>query len=504
MVYQLITNWYKVKLKIGVILLLLIVDSTVCTSAENERIIELKDSINIVNDSIKINLFSNLAIIYYYLDMDSCKVYTFKTFFLAQKNNNIIGIYRSYYCMMQYYLGNAEWDKAIEFGYKFIQFGRQNNLEEKLAYAYLSLGNAFNQIENYERALQYYRKAVAINDGLVSIAATANIGTYYMTHNLDSAENHFKMALTAYNQYDLKNINTLSNIATIYNNLGLIYYDRQYYTLAIEYLNKGLRIAEETNNFFNISRILINLGRVYSETAEYELAYKMISSGRHFADSLEIKPLILFGFRAMGEYYAEMGDFKNSQLYDTKYDQLRYELQGDKVQNKILEIYAEHTTYEKEREIEEIKKDKKRALRKYIIIIILSFFVFIAISIILYRRRKNKKIEEEKQKLLIEKEGIKRLGLIRLRILRDEDWAIFKDRFSETFPGFVVKMEKDFMYFTEGDKRQFMLIKLGCPNKESARILGISLQGVQRANQRLMKKMDLKNSAQLFEFIKRF
>ncbi len=61
-----------------------------------------------------------------------------------------------------------------------------------------------------------------------------------------------------------------------------------------------------------------------------------------------------------------------------------------------------------------------------------------------------------------------------LKILTDADWAIFRERFEEHFPGFIRRVKTRFSEFTPAETRLFLLIKLGFETREIAAVLGIA------------------------------
>ncbi|WP_425422354.1 tetratricopeptide repeat protein [Phaeodactylibacter xiamenensis] len=90
-----------------------------------------------------------------------------------------------------------------------------------------------------------------------------------------------------------------------------------------------------------------------------------------------------------------------------------------------------------------------------------------------------------------------------MKILTDQDWLVFKERYEECFPGFLDKLKEMFPKLTSGETRLILLMKLKFDNREAAESLGISLQSVWRSRHRLSRKLGLNTTGDLDVFIER-
>jgi DNA-binding CsgD family transcriptional regulator len=81
--------------------------------------------------------------------------------------------------------------------------------------------------------------------------------------------------------------------------------------------------------------------------------------------------------------------------------------------------------------------------------------------------------------------------LLQAHIMTDESWQDFRKLFSQVYPGFFVNLSRDQPLLSSADIRMLALIKLGLSNSEMAGMLGITVDGIQKAKQRLRKKMDV-------------
>ncbi len=87
------------------------------------------------------------------------------------------------------------------------------------------------------------------------------------------------------------------------------------------------------------------------------------------------------------------------------------------------------------------------------------------------------------------------------RILTPGDWEIFRQRFENAYPGYLLRLRTKEPNLSGAEERLFLLIKLGFNTQEIAFILGISTNGVKKGRQRLRKKLDLQVEEDLDRFI---
>ena len=83
--------------------------------------------------------------------------------------------------------------------------------------------------------------------------------------------------------------------------------------------------------------------------------------------------------------------------------------------------------------------------------------------------------------------------LLQAHIMTDQNWSDFKKLFAKVYPGFFVNLSKQYPHLSATDTRLLALIKLGLNNAEMANMLGITVEGIKKAKQRLRKKIDIQS-----------
>lgn len=114
--------------------------------------------------------------------------------------------------------------------------------------------------------------------------------------------------------------------------------------------------------------------------------------------------------------------------------------------------------------------------------------------------RANRQITEQTEQEALHSEHLSQL--YQLKILTEEDWQNFKILFDKVYPGFINKLRIQFPGIAASEERQSLLIKLNINNKESAAMLGISVEGVKKSRYRLKKRFLLSEEANLDDFVR--
>lgn len=76
-------------------------------------------------------------------------------------------------------------------------------------------------------------------------------------------------------------------------------------------------------------------------------------------------------------------------------------------------------------------------------------------------------------------------------ILTSEDWDEFRDGFNKVYDNFLYKIKIEVPNLTQTDMRIISLSKLGLDNRQSAHALGVSLEAIKKAKQRLKAKLSI-------------
>jgi tetratricopeptide (TPR) repeat protein/DNA-binding CsgD family transcriptional regulator len=332
-------------------------------------------------------------------------------------------------------------------------------------------------------------------------------------------------------------------IGIVKGNIGSVYFLQGDYSKALPYINAdyntSIKHGEPVNGAMALSRLI----KINIDSKRLQLASKQL-------DTIQ---MLIKGSRedvlgVMVDYY----DLK-SQLFQQlnrpaiALSSLKmYELQKDSLmkRNNIAAVERIRLRYETDKhaaQLSRIKSDQRVLSIKIYAVIAVSLLLMV-ISILLYNRQRlkdkrdkellmaEKRVVDEQLKsadvalhgftenirqknLLIEKfkneienlnkqsQGNVHAGnlekMLQAHIMTDENWNDFKKLFSKVHPGFFVNLSKSYPRLSAADTRLLALVKLGLNNAEMANMLGITVEGIKKAKQRLRKKINTEDAGSI-------
>ena len=272
-----------------------------------------------------------------------------KSLITRDSQHNILFAHKSfleYYCAEQVFMGKFSdfyfpgMDMARTFFELFCQADEKELLPDEdeidKALRYNNIGLVFNdQICDYDKALEYYFKALEIREKVLgkdhsdTAQSYNNIGTVY------SDKGKYDKAL----EYYLKSLEIREKVlgkehpdtAQSYNNIGNVYYSKGDYDKALEYHKEALEIQEKVmgKEHPDTATSYNNIGIVYSRKGDYDKALE------YHKEALEIREKVLgkehpdtaTSYNNIGNLYALKGDYDKA---------LEYHLKALEIHEKVL------------------------------------------------------------------------------------------------------------------------------------------------------------------------
>jgi len=227
-------------------------------------------------------------------------------------------------------LSLSDYSNALEYYYKALtineEIGNKNYISANLG----NIGNVYNGLSEYPKALEYYYKSLQIveeNGNKSGIAANfGNIGNVFQNlSDFPKALEFHEKALLINEEMGNKNY-----IATNLRNIGIVYNDLSDYPKSLEYLEKALNIDEEIGNKVGISANLGNMGLTYENLKDYLKALEYHLKSLHIDEEIGNKAGIAATLGNIGSVYWNLSNYPKSLEYSEKALQINEEI-GSKV-----------------------------------------------------------------------------------------------------------------------------------------------------------------------------
>ncbi len=380
-------------------------------------------------DTVKVKAYYDLGWEYIYSDPDSSfrlgkralKLTANKNYkVLESKINNLLGS-----CSQV----NGNYIEAIEYYQKAMVIGEQIKNEQILLVAYGNIGSLYINLGRFKLALDFQLKSMRIaekgnnRERLGSIYNNLCL-IYTELSDFQKAIDYGKKSIELNQEFGDK-----ASLCSAYGNLGSAYHSKkgkEDLSKALEYYNKCLSLAEETENAFETAKATLDLGEIYMSLKDHKQALKYYKEAVELAKKLEIGENLRGGYYGLYKAYNELKDTKNAltnlESYNNMLAVLGKEEREKEVSQKVMEYNYQLLSFKDSlRNAEEAKlKDltiqagqaqieKDRILQVALVIGLVLVFAF---GVLIFNRfrieaRQKKIIEEknkqtEEQKLIIE------------------------------------------------------------------------------------------------------
>jgi len=468
--------------------------------------------------------FNNLSIGYYQKAID---------FAIANKMPLETGLY--YHKMGTYYNTFKHYAPACRYFLKAQDIFNQIGYDKvpiisiylsEVATFYYQLGDYDNAKTNLEAALRL------VENSRDKINITNTIGLIYRNYG------QYPQAIDYFNKtINLAIVNkNYAWIAIARGNIGSVYFLEKQYQKALPYIeddyNGSMKYGEVLNGTIALLRLVkINIDRKNFDEAETQLKAAEAAINSSINNKHDVLNIRVDYYDLKSQLLELQGKAAQSIIYRKK-----FELDKDSLirRNNIAAVERVKLRYEIDKhnaQVNKLKTDAKvQSIEIKASIAVLGLLIIVSFMAYNNQRLKRRKVIAEKRivdeelknaeaalqsftenlrqkNMLIEnfKTEIQRLRakssgntdaehlekLLEAHIMTDENWYDFKKLFSKVYPGFFINLSRNYPNLSATDTRLLSLIKLGLNNSEMANMLGITVEGIQKAKQRMRKKLDI-------------
>ncbi|MES2678700.1 MAG: tetratricopeptide repeat protein [Bacteroidota bacterium] len=198
----------------------------------------------------------------------------------------------------------------------------------KKAVACSCIGNVYRNQSNYPLALEYYLKALKIDEELGDKKGIQKrigvIGIIYWSEgDYIKALDFFNRSLSMAEQLGDKN-----GISRNLDRIGVVYDDLGQYHKALENYLKALELAEDLKDEVHISTLNSNIGATYKSLGEFSRALDYLHKSLGMDESLERKSGMAANLGNIGAVYVALKKYPEAEKYLWKALQLEKEI-GD-------------------------------------------------------------------------------------------------------------------------------------------------------------------------------
>lgn len=410
---------------------------------------------------------------------------------------------------------------------------QKSNVLLKTAYFY-------DTMQKYSKSIELYENMLSIlddNDENKGAVLWALGKCYYELDKIAASKEYFTIA----QQYSLNKGDTL-RYAKSMGALGLIFKKEGNNELAEQYLKEDVALSKHLREDINQMYAQIQLGKLYFDNGQYKLAQDTWEEANQISKTKNY----LLGFQLEISNYllslAQIAKDEKSELFYRRVIESIERLIENKESEKIINEINWNSNLERvnwELEAEKSKLDKTRYQRLLflstsVLLLLLLFVVYFfskriiklqafkyekkllefqyakltsesnlkqtnatLASYKIYLSEKNEQINTLEKELNKVKNSSNEFlkdkqpdleQLLNSHLMTDENWNMFKETFKKEQGEYLDYVVSHLPDLTESNLRIILLQKVGLSNLETANILGVTIDAVKKAKQRLKKK----------------
>ncbi|MFM9946417.1 MAG: tetratricopeptide repeat protein [Saprospiraceae bacterium] len=449
----------------------------------------------------------------------------------------------------------GRYSEALQYYLPAIALAEEEGNRVRLAKIVNNLGILYHLSEDYPKALEQFRRALALQTEAAERAyVLGNIGLVFSrTAQPDSALSYYRAALEVQ-----INLNDARGLASNYNNIGLIYLRRNDLKNSSLYFSKAMALFRQNNNLEAQASTLGNVGEVLLRQGQYRAAEDTLRQAFELA---RLQQALGYQMDAAKHLYTL---FAVENRYPAAYEWLlTHQTLKDSLRNleQRDELAAIRARFESDQKVTLLEKNIAIERNRRLLWTASAIGLLLALAGLLYilqqvrrrRRLENALQDEEIARLRIEDEArrlreeklhetlehrsreltsqtlhlvqqnellqsvaqrLKEAGaqpdpaqlrtlkrLIEGNLNNEAQWEDFKRHFELVHPDFFRRLLLRFPNLTAHDLRYCAYLRLNLSSKEIAALLNVSLRGVETHRHRLRKKLSMDAEQDLIAWI---
>jgi len=311
----------------------------------------------------------------------------------------------------------GEYDKAIEYYHENLKIHETTGSLVGMAWARSNIANVYFFFGlDYDKAIEYYQVGIElIQQHLEKVPgdelAIRELAQAYMNMGIalkelddfDKALENFRMASAYYTEQGNK-----AGIASTQKNIGVIYMEKGNYREALEAVQSSLEYNQEIGQHKEEAEDLKNMGKIYFHMKNYPQALEYMNQSLEISRELDLKKEMFDVYRDKSNVYRDMGNFRRALENYELYGVLKDSSIREENINQISELETKYETERVERENvllntqNDLQEAQVKRQRIFLLSVIGISFVILVFGFVVYRQYQEKK----KANILLEEQNI--------------------------------------------------------------------------------------------------
>lgn len=219
--------------------------------------------------------------------------------------------------------------KALEYYFKALKINEEIGNKQSKAANFGNIGIVYDDLGDYSKALEYYFDALKIyNEIGHKLGIVANLGNIGIVYDVQS---NYVKALEYYFKalYISEKIGYKQGQSAILGNIGSTYEKQGRYSKALEYYFRALKINKEIGNKRSQAINLGNIGSTYLKLKQISTAEKYLKNAEQLNKELGTIHHLKYAYASLSGLFEQTGKYKEAlhyfKEYSDVYDTLNFE-----------------------------------------------------------------------------------------------------------------------------------------------------------------------------------
>jgi tetratricopeptide (TPR) repeat protein len=301
---------------------------------------------------------------------------------LAKKIKYFTGEVDCYNTIGNYFFGNSNYLKAMEFYLQGLKLSEEKNYAAGIAKTTGNIGSVYLKQENYRNALNNFFKALTFNKSIGNVRGIAvqsyDVARAYLTlGKIDSAllygNESYQNAIVAKDSNALTN--SLHTLGDIHHSLGNIKLSLEYYRMAIPY---------SAGYVFTLPEIYVSMAKLFKQTGQTDSCILYAEKALQLAQQYNEGGIIFNAAGLLSGLYEGKNVEKSFYYYKIAIAGKDSMFNAEKVKQ-MQNLSVNETLRQQERETEKLKTIEERKRNLQYAAIAIGLITFIIIFFILSR-----------------------------------------------------------------------------------------------------------------------
>lgn len=310
------------------------------------------------SDSGQLIILNSLASFYRNINLEKANFYGQQALALARETGDITNEIKSLYILGVITRMQGHKTKALTYGKQSLDLATKEEDWRWCGSNCSAIGNTYSSLGVYDTAMVYYFKAIEAYDKTPHKAKSANVynnlGNMLYKQKKDKlAIEYLEKALKIYQKND-----QMSAAAMTLMNLGR---REKNDSLALDYFQQSLEIHTQNNDLQGIASVNMNIGSHYISKQQYEAALPYYQEGLRITTEVGFKSKMATAHSSMGKIYFMLDQPSQAiQQYEAAIrlsEQVRFREEEKETYNNLALLYKQQNDFEKAHRYLKLSRD---------------------------------------------------------------------------------------------------------------------------------------------------